>query len=209
MLRPALLEQPLGLLEPFGRLARLRATVTAIGRRLPHRVGRFLQPSRRVRQILPLFTLSLGFAAQLFELPRRTLHFISQGALSGPAPRCSLLPSHPRRLLGLLQLPARKLAQPVGHFVHFLAGALLLRLLLHLVLIRHAIQFELEQISQFGCGATSTATTAAPTATALLHLELVQLFGLLQELQGSLFGAKRVLGFLRGQRSLSDRHFHR
>src|SRR5690606_30221670 len=78
---PALFEQALRLLQAVGGLPRLCPTVGAVGRGLPHGVGRLLETPRGVGQVLPLLALSLGLAAQLLELPRGPFDFLGQRAL--------------------------------------------------------------------------------------------------------------------------------
>ena len=202
LLGTALLKQPLRLLEPLGRLTCLRPTITAVGRSLTHRVGRVLKTTCCVSEVLPLFALTLGFAAELLELARGLLDFISQRTLAGRTRSAALLAAQPRRLFGLLQLTTRQLSQAIRDFIHFLRLTLLLRALLHLVLVGHTVQFELEEIGQLR-GAPAT-TAASPTTTAasaaLLHLEVVQLLGFLQRLQCALFSRQRFSGAQRRQR---------
>ncbi len=202
------------LLQPLRRLVGQRTAILPIGRRLPHVVRRFLQPTGRVLQVLARLSLPLGFAGQLLELPRRALGFIRQLTLARSAALATLLqaPGLPLLLLGLLQLPARQLTQLLGKLVHLLLLlsallAALLGALLRLVLIRVAVLLELEQIGQLFGHRSATATAPAATAAALLaDFKLVELLGLLQELQCAVLRRQGVLGLVGLQQSLCLAH---
>src|SRR5690606_38777538 len=143
----ALLEQPLSLLQSLGRLAGLRTAIAAVGRGLPHRIGGLLKPARRVCQILPLLSLALGLTPQLVELPRGLLGLVGQCPLAGRSTTAALLALlQALGLRGGLELPACEVAQPVGHLVDLRIGALLPGALLELVLVGHAVEFELEEV---------------------------------------------------------------
>ena len=97
----------------------------------------------------------------------------------------------PPLTLGFLFLPARQLLQLLGELVDLLVGLLLRRLLAHLVLVGHAVHFELEQIGEIAVLLLAAATAAAALLLPDLHLGLVLLLGLLQELQRLLLGRQR------------------
>src|SRR4029453_1597876 len=94
--------------------------------------------------------------------------------------------------LGLLLLATRQLLQLLEQRVEFLVGLLLLRALRGLVLVRHLVELELEQIGKVLRHRVLAAATAA-TLTAHLDLPLVLFFRLLQNLQRFLFGLERAL----------------
>ena len=54
------------------------------GRCTPGRIGRFLQPARLFRQLLPLLLLAFGIAAQSFELAREFLELLGHLPLARP-----------------------------------------------------------------------------------------------------------------------------
>lgn len=120
LLRTALVEQPLRLLQTLGGLTRLRPAIGAVGRRLPHRIRRVLQPAGRIRQILTLLSLPFGFTSKLFELARGLFDFIGQRALPGGSGRAALLSTQTGGLLGLFELAPRQFPQAVRQLVHFL-----------------------------------------------------------------------------------------
>ena len=189
------------------RLLGLRAAVLVAGRGLPHLVGRVLQPPRRVREILPLLALLLELPPQLLELPRGLLRLVGQLPLRRPA--AARVAAAALRalalLLGLRQLPARQLAEPLGEIVDLLIRVLLLRALRRLVLIRLAIELELEQVRQLRRHLAAAA--AAAPAAALAHDHVVELLGVLQVLERALLRRHRFLRLEAAQQVLGGLHF--
>ena len=77
-----LVQQALRLLNRLQRALRLRPVVVgAVGRCLTRGIRTFLQPPRRIRQVLPLLSLPFGFALQLFNAVG-TLMLLVSGLLS-------------------------------------------------------------------------------------------------------------------------------
>src|SRR6185295_18041593 len=126
-LRARLLEQPLGFLELLQRLLGLRAAALVAGRRLPHLVRGILQPPRRVREILTRLPLLLELTPQLLELPRGLLGLVGQLPLrrSAAARVAAAALRALTLLLGLRQLAARQLLEPLGKIVDLRVGVLL------------------------------------------------------------------------------------
>ncbi len=78
------------------------------------------------------------------------------------------------------------------------------------VLVRHLVQFELEQVGEILGNRAGAATPAAATGVAVgLHLQLVFFFRLLQVLERLVLGRQRRLGLLRLQEAFGVLHFAR
>ena len=152
-----------------GRIAR--------GRRAAHRVRGLAQLAGRLRKLRPIL-----LARQLFEPARGFLGLFGQRPLLIAA-AAALLPAMaaPALRLRFLFLAPSELLQLFHELVDLLIGVLLAGALRRLVLVRHAIELELEQIGQILRHRALPAATAA-TATALhADLQLVLLLSLLQE----------------------------
>ena len=151
---PALIafELLLRLAQPVERLVRLRAAVLrSVGGRAPHRVGRVLQLLHRVVQLLPLLLVT----RELLELPRGLFRFIRERPLrrAGSARAVLARLRHPALPLHFLLLPARQLLQFLDELIDLLIAALLFGALLHLVLVRELVQFELERSARSSASA--------------------------------------------------------
>jgi hypothetical protein len=176
--------QPLG----RGRGLPLRAGIT-IGGRTAHGIGRIAQLSRRVGQILPVLV-----ARETLELPRRFLRLLGERALQLAAVAARRLPGgHAALPFELLFLPPGEFLQLLGELVDALVACLLIGPLAGLVLVRHAIQFHLEQVRQVLRDGPRAATAPAPAVLLGLDLQFEFLFGLLQQLQRPLFGRQRAV----------------
>src|SRR5690606_22995840 len=115
--------------------------------------------------------------------------------IAGPAAR-RLLPGRRAATLalGFLFLPARQLLQLLGQLVDLLVRLLLGRLLAHLVLIRHPVHFQLEQLGEIAVLLLPAATAAASLLLPDLDLRLVLLFRLLQILECLLLRVQCLVG---------------
>ena len=140
-----------------------------------------------------LLSLPLGLAAKLLELTRRLLELVGERALRRRRRPAALLSARARAAprpaaAGAARAPsaARPARRPAAGLL-----LLLLRALLRLVLVRHAVQLRAgtgrPALRRF-CAATATAAAAA-TAAALLDFELVELLGFLQELERAALAA--------------------
>ena len=186
-----LLQLALRVLQPLQRGGRLRrAHLAAVGRRLPHLVGRLAHPSRGIHQIGAVL-----FARQLLEPPRRFLDLIGQLPLAARRRPPRLLPGCAlAQALGLLLLPAGQLLQLLRELVDLLIRLLLLGALRGLVLVGHLVHLELEQVGQI-LGHLALPTAAATAAALALHadLDFVLLLGFLQDLQRLLLERDRAV----------------
>ena len=79
---------------------------------------------------------------------------------------------------------------------------------MHLVLVRQLVELQLEQIGEV-LGHLVLSAAAAPATLLLRHLQLVLLFGLLQQLEGALLGRQRRIGFQGFQLALGRLHLLR
>ena len=194
---------PASLISCCAPLCLRAAVAVAVRRRLAGRVRGFLKATRGIRQVLPLLALTLLLAPQLLELARGFLEFVRERPLRIPGRGATLLLTASCLLLGLLQLSSRELLQPFRKLVNLLRLRLLLRSLLCFVLVRLAIELQLEQVRELFSHLLATAAPAAATLLLLAaHFELVRLLGILQVLERALFGRERFLRFLRLQQLL-------
>ena len=187
-----LLQLALRLLQPLERGGRLRgAHLTAVGRRLPHLVGRLAHLPRGLHQLRPVL-----LARQLLEPARRFLDLIGELPLAVAAARAALLPGRALPLaLGFLLLPPRQLLQLLGELVDLLIRLLLLGAL------------RASRTGWPSCRARARTGRRDPRPSgsarrrrrrrpAALHadLDFVLLLGLLQELQRLLLERERAVG---------------
>ena len=158
--------KPRFLLESVEGGIRLRASITrSVCRRLTHRVGGILQLTRGIGQVLPLL-----LAGELLEAPCCFLDLLREltlrvaGAAARLIGRCETLLA-----LCFLLLPPRELLQLLDELVDLLVGGLLVGALLHLVLVRELVHFELEQVREvvghlLAAAAVTTAAGSRPGA---------------------------------------------
>src|SRR5439155_26588669 len=95
--------------------------------------------------------------------------------------------------LRLLLLPPRELLQLLQQLVELLIAVLLHRAIGGLVLVRHAIELELEEVGQLLRHLAAAATPAASVA-ARADLCLVLFLGLLQEPERAVLRRQRAIG---------------
>ena len=143
-------------------------------------------------------------------MPRGLFRFVGERALPGARiPRRALARlRHAPLPLHLLLLPPRELLQLLDQLIDLLVLPLLLGALLHLVLVRQLVELQLEQIGEV-LGHLALSAAAAPAALLLRHLQLVLLFGLLQQLEGALLGRQRRIGLEGFQLALGGLHLLR